>query len=304
MSRESPAARYVALRDLLERPAKDLEVRKARQAVPRDPWTRDVLEVLRRRTRPGTPLADLSRRYDGGAWLTLFLAETGCDRTIPVVKHAGDLLFAAWEKAFVQLSRRRDAPANLVTFISACRALALMGHAGDARLVAAADAVAQVALLGRAPAAKSLLLFATVPEEKRSPDLFRAVEFLTARALQEAGLQAEGSVLPRDLLRSGFPTGGESDLCELLFAVALLTPAGALAGREGPLARALSHLLSRADHRGRWTLERPPLPGLPYPLERTGQLSRWVTIRALVAVQRFLGLRIEGARPAPRRSAR
>ena len=304
VSRESPAARYVALRDLIGRPAKDPELKKARQVLPRDPWIRDVLEVLRHRTRPGTLLPELMRKYDGGAWLTLFLGETGCDLTIPLVRHAGDLLLAVWEKAFVQLSRHHDAPVELVAFTAACRALALIGHAGDPRLLAASDYVARAALLGRAPPAKALLLFATVPEAKRSPLVLRAVGFLWERALQ-AEIPREGvPAAPRDLLHAGFPNGEETDLVELLYALALTTPPEAFDPREGPLARGLSLLLARADHRGRWKLERAPPHGLPYPLERTGELSRWVTIRALIAVQRFLGLTIESARAVPRPAAR
>ncbi|MGE5346438.1 MAG: hypothetical protein ACM3JH_10820 [Acidithiobacillales bacterium] len=292
VSRESPAARYVALRDLLGRPAKDPEMKRARQALPRDPWTRDMLEALRRRTLPGTSAAELSRRYDGGLWLTLFLVETGCDATFPVVRHAGNLLFAAWEKAFVELSRREDAAVDLRVFTPLCRALALMGHAGDPRLLSAAGYVARAALLGRGVTAKSLLLFATVPEEQRAPSVRRAVELLRARALE--------AEIPPPFLRSGFPTGDESDLAELLWALALTTPEGAVSAREGPLARGLALLLARADHRGRWLLEHPLAGGLPVPLERTGEMSRWVTLRALMAVRHFLGLSIEGAQAVPR----
>ena len=275
-------------------------MKRARQALPRDPWTRDMLEILRRRTLPGTPAAELSHRYDGGLWLTLFLVETGCDATLPVVRHAGDLLFAAWEKAFVQLSRRDDAAVDLRAFGPLCRALALMGHAGDPRLLSAAAYVARAALLGRGVAAKSLLLFATVPEELRSSAVRRAIEVLRARAL-EVDMPREGETgARRDLLRAGFPTGEESDLVELLWALALTTPEGTLSAREGPLARGLALLLARADHRGRWLLERSLAGGLPVPLERTGELSRWVTLRALTSVQHFLGLSIEGARAVQR----
>jgi hypothetical protein len=275
-------------------------MKRARQALPRDPWTRDMLEVLRRRTLPGMPAAELSRRYDGGLWLTLFLVETGCDATLPIVRHAGDLLFAAWEKAFVELSRRGDAAVDLPAFTAVCRALALMGHAGDPRLLSAAGYVARAALLGRGVTAKTLLLFATVPEECRSPVVQRATDFLRERALK-AEIPREGAIgAAREFLRAGFPTGEESDLVELLWALALTTPEAVVQARQGPLARGLALLLARADHRKRWMLEHSLAAGLPFPLERTGEMSRWVTIRALSAVQHFLGLTIEGARAVPR----
>jgi hypothetical protein len=243
------------------------------------------------------------RKYDGGAWLTLFLAETGCDVSIPLVRHAGDLLLAVWEKAFVELSRHAEAAVDVEAFTAACRALALMGHAEDARLLAASGYVAHEALLGRTRSAKALLLFATIPEERRSPLVHQAAEFLRVRVL-EVEIPREGTLAGRrDFLLGGFPNGEETDLVELLYALALTTPAGALDPRQGPLGPSLSLLLARADHRGRWKLERAPLRGLPYPLERTGELSRWVTIRALTAIQRFLGLTIENAPRTPRRVA-
>ena len=46
VSRESPAARYVALRDLLGRPAKDPDLRKAKQGLAREPFVREALALL------------------------------------------------------------------------------------------------------------------------------------------------------------------------------------------------------------------------------------------------------------------
>ncbi|MFI5180899.1 MAG: hypothetical protein ACHQPI_05875 [Thermoanaerobaculia bacterium] len=303
VSRESPAARFVALRDLLGRPAKDPDVKRARQALPRDPWTRDSLAALRQRTLPGLSSADLARRYEGGLWLTLFLLETGCDATLPAIRHAGDVLFAAWERTFVELSRREDVAVDLPSFTILCRTLALMGHAADERILTAADYVARAALLGRAATAKTLLLFAALPPEKRSPAVERATDFLRERAVAAEIPPVTPTASDRAFLRAGFPTGAETDLVELLWALALTAPEGGMEGRVGALMRGLSLLLTRADHRGRWKLDRVLPNGLPVPLERAGEMSRWVTIRALVTLQRFLGLSIETPRVAGRSAA-
>jgi len=304
VSRESPAARYVVLRDLLGRPAKDPELKRARQALPRDPWVRDVLGVLRRRLQPGSLRADLLRKYEGALWLTLFLGEAGGDASLPVLRHAADVLFAGWEKELVELSRHQDAAIEVDSFTAVCRALALIGHASDPRVLAGADYVARAATLGRAKTAKALLLFATISPERRSPLVTRATEFLVARALDAELPRDAGPTASRENLRAGFPTGETSDVPELLYALALAVPEGSVAPRDGSLGRALSLLLSRADHRSRWRLEREPDGPLPFTLERTGDMSRWVTLRALVTLQRFLGLSIEGAAPPSRMAAR
>jgi hypothetical protein len=98
----------------------------------------------------------------------------------------------------------------------------------------------------------------------------------------------------------GFPCGDETDLVEMLFALALVLPAESQC--EPVLCRALAHLAARADHRARWTLERPRPERLPIALERTGELSRWVTLRALAVLQHFHGLEVPGAPPPRRRS--
>jgi hypothetical protein len=96
----------------------------------------------------------------------------------------------------------------------------------------------------------------------------------------------------------GFPCGDETDLVEMLFALASVLPAESRG--EPVLSRALAQLAARADHRARWTLERPRPERLPVVLERTGELSRWVTLRALAILQHFRGLEVPGA-PPPRR---
>src|SRR5215468_8241285 len=70
VGKESLPARYVALRDLLARPAKDLELRKARQALRGDQYLRDALSQLRSRLAREWSAEDLARRYDGGYWRT------------------------------------------------------------------------------------------------------------------------------------------------------------------------------------------------------------------------------------------
>jgi hypothetical protein len=89
--------------------------------------------------------------------------------------------------------------------------------------------------------------------------------------------------------RTGIGVGDPSDLLELLRALA----AGG-AFRSPEVDAALTRLVARADHRARWKLERPIGVRLPVPLEREGELSRWVTLRALGVMQHFLSLTITG----------
>lgn len=285
LSRESPAARYVALRDLLHRPAKDIERRKARQVLVRDTFLRDSLPHLRAMLPTGAP-SDVGEAVDPGTSFALLLLETGCDAEVPELRHAVDVLLARWERVFVEIERG-ETPAVGGGFVAACRALALLGYADDPRLLGAAELVAR-RRVGSENAAESvagdLLVLASVPEASRPPVVRSAISFCVERA-KSTELRASAAEA-----RAGIGVGDAPDFLELLKALA-----AAGAPRSEEVDAALARLASRADHRARWKLERPVGVRLPVPLEREGELSRWVTLRALGVMQHFLGLTITGA---------
>ena len=117
----------------------------------------------------------------------------------------------------------------------------------------------------------------------------------------------QAGYLPRLALRRAqpIPAGAEAVVTGDLSAAVNWRPAlegvdhvvhmAGLAHAGPGLDEALGRLAARADHRGRFKLERPVGVPLPVPLEREGELSRWVTLRALVVMQHFLGLTISGA---------
>ncbi len=300
VSRENPGVRAVALRDLLGRPAKDPELRRARQALPRDPFLRDLLALARTRLVPSPPVP-LERRYDGGMWLALFLTEFGADAALPVLRHAGDVLLARWEKAFVDLERGRENGLDAPLFSAALRVLARTGKGGDPRVVRGAEWIARRAVSGKGRPVKDLLLFGEMPEAARTEAIARAIAFLDARLVEDELPALLGPAAPPEAVKAGYPCGDETDLVEALAALRGVRPPGEPA--EPALSRALAALAARADHRARWKLERPRPARLPLAPERTGEPSRWVTLRALTVLQHFLGLAVPGAAP-PRRPAR
>jgi hypothetical protein len=302
VSRESPAARFVALRDLLGRPPKDPDLKRAKQGFAREPFVREMLGLLRARLEPGpgAGAAGLERRYDGGAWLALFLTEIGADGTLPLLHHAGDVLLARWEKVLVAIDRREEASLDAPLFRAALRVLVRVGWERDARVLQGADVLATRALAGRGRTEKDLLLFASLPADARTGLVTRAIAFLSTRLLEVELPAALAAGAPEELLQPGFPCGDETDLAEMLLALASVLPPGSRS--EPVLARSLARLAARADHRARWKLERPPPERLPVALERTGELSRWVTLRALSVFQHFLGLEVPVGSPPKRRT--
>ncbi len=301
VSRESPAARTVALRDLLGRPAKDPDLKKAKQGFSRDPVVRDMLALLRARLEPGSGAgaAGLERRYDGGVWIALFLTEMGADGTLPLLHHAGDVLLARWEKVLVAIDRREEAELDAPLFRAALRILTRVGWERDPRVLQGADVLAARALAGKGRTEKDLLLFASLPKDARSERVTRTISFLSARLLEAELPAALAEGAPEELVMPGFPCGDETDLAEMLLALSAVLPPESRS--EPVLAKSLARLAARADHRARWKLERPRPDRLPVAPERVGELSRWVTLRSLAVFQHFLGLEVPVA-PARRRT--
>lgn len=290
VSREDPAARYVALRDLMARPAKDIELRKARQALTRDPFVRDTLAVLKKKLSPDqSSMAELAKPYDGGLWLALVLLQVGCDRAVPEIERTADVLLTRWEKAFRSLERGDTPSLDTPLFSTVCRTLALIGYGEDPRVVRGAEYVAQrritAPLDAQTSVTKDLLLFSAIPERVRPELVRRAIAFSVERAL---GVELKTFSAPKGSY--GFPSSEGADRLELLDA---LVAAGVTKRPE--ILTALSRIASRADRRARWALGPGWNESLPLPIERTGELSRWVTIRALRVMQHFLGLTVVAA---------
>src|ERR1035437_2266620 len=202
VSRESPAARYVALRDLLGRPPKDPDLRRAKQGFQREPFVREALALLRPRLRP----------------------EVGADGALLHLHHAGDVLLARWEKTLVAIERHEDADLDAALFRAALRVLVRIGWERDARVLEGADALAARALAGRGRPEKDLLLFASLPADARSERVLRAISFLSARLLEAELPAALAPGAPEELLMPGFPCGDETDLAEMLLALASVLP--------------------------------------------------------------------------------
>ncbi|MCK6685035.1 MAG: hypothetical protein L6R30_21745, partial [Thermoanaerobaculia bacterium] len=287
---ESPAVRYVALRDLLGRPEKDIDLRKARRALLTDPLLRDALPLLRQALHPGWSSEDLERRYEGALWLSLFLLESGGDADVPEMQKTRDVLLARWERTFVEIERGERPEVDPAVFSISLRVLCGLGMAGDPRVASALEFAASERIgspsspeASLTAATQDLLLFASVPAASRTTLVQKAMEFATERLLQTAFTEERLKNLPD----FRFPAAGEFDVLEVLLGLAR-----AGVHRRPALNLALRTVHAKADHRSRWKAG-PPLPDpTRFPLEPAGEFSRWVTLRALIVMQHFFGLTI------------
>ena len=284
LSRESPAVRSVTLRDLLGRTTKDPELKRAMREFPRDPYVKDLRPLLARRLAPGGRAEEIERRYDGGLWQTLLLVEIGGGPTLDELHRAGQVFLAHWQRSFLEIARGETPTSDPVTFSFACRALARIGYSEHPYVLSAVDYLARRRMAAErqvVPASKDLLLFASIPEANRTDTVRDAIAFSVERAVHDelSTVPADGS---RAIVFPAFDQTGPLEILEALAAVGVESRPGVTA--------ALSVLVSRADHRARWKLERAPSAPMLLDLETPGELSRWVTLRVLRVLQHFQGL--------------
>jgi hypothetical protein len=322
---DTPAVRHLALRQLLDRPEDAPEVRQARAAAMRADPIAAILAAGRPegfwvKAGPGyTP------KYRGTVWQLIFLDQLGADGRDARVQAACEYVlahsqarsggFAAWEGG-----SRPDAPPPPSLAIhclngNLLRALIGFGRLADERVQRAIDWQARSitgAGFGRyylsgtsgpgfrcgsneqLPCAwgaiKGLSALARIPPERRAPHVERAIEqgaaFLLscdpATAAYPAGW---GNTEPSPIwFRLSFPLGFVADmlqnltvLCELGFA------------QDKRLEGAVEWLLGKQEPSGRWRNEAASTGKTWGEIDKEGQESKWVTLRACTVLKAVYG---------------
>ncbi len=313
---ESPSVRYLALRDLLDRPDSDPETAAARRAIMR---TGPVPTILARQRRGGWWGVEEDfygrSKYKGTVWTVILLAEMGADGSDPRVRAACEFLFA-WSQdaasggfAYRGSKRNGGQPSGIIPCLTGNLAWALerFGLGGDPRTRRAVDWIARYQRLddgeGPAPkgwpyerepcwgrhtcfmgAAKGLKALAAIPPERRSPDVSAFLDavseyFLKHRVFERS--HAPGVPGKPFWRKLGFPRMWRFDALETLDA---LTSLGVRDERLGP---AIDLVRSKRRPDGRWAVENSFDGRTIIPVGRAGRPSKWVTLDALRVLKRL-----------------
>lgn len=309
---DTPGVRYFALRDLLGRPADDPEVAAAQRAV----MTSGPVPAILDNQHPDGYWVKLgggySPKYRGTVWQIIFLAELGADPADERVQRGCEYVLShsiAANGAFS--ASQRPVPSNAVHCLNGNLLYALLhlGRAHDARVQTALDWQAR-AITGEGEidyyksgtagptfacgvnlgqpcgwgATKAMRALIAVPPDQRSPAIQRAIEagaeFLLSRDPAVADYPYTRRV-SATWFKFGFPLSYWSDALET---TAVLVDLGF--GEDPWLANALELILSKQDAQGRWKLENSLNGKMWADIERKGQPSKWVTLRALRVLKR------------------
>jgi hypothetical protein len=306
----NPGVRYFALRDLLGRADDDPDVTRAQADVMR---TGPVPAILDAQYPDGywiKPGPGYSPKYRSTLWQVIFLAQLGADGRDERIRRAVDHVFAhaqASNDGFAINGR----PSTTIHCLwgNVVRALLDLGYGGhkgeaDVRLSRAIHALAR-SITGeeyewyrrggvQAPgfvcsanyglpcawgAIRALRALNRVPVASRTPAVEAAIEASTAFLLRYDVARADYPHKERissSWFKFGYPLGYVTDV---LLNLEALVEAGH--GNDPRLSEAIELAISKQDEQGRWKMEYSYNGKMWADVEKKGQPSKWVTLRAL-----------------------
>jgi hypothetical protein len=305
LEEDQPAIRHLTLTQLLDRPRDDPEVRDAREAIAKKGWAAEILE----KQEPGGWWVREDRLYQpkylSTNWMLLVLADLGMTREDPRIRKSADL----WIKRF----RAKDGgfgidstkSSHLCTAGNTARALVQFGYedhpavrASFGWFVKNASHLGGWSCFGSGRNLDSwepMSAFAVYPRAKWTPAMEetvrKAAEFYLQRELHVQGDHYE------PWYRFHYPNHYYYDL---LVGLDFLTALGYVS--DPRLQHALGVLRKKQRSDGRWNLDavHPDVEGAtaewftkhpkqaptPFALEKPGQPSKMITLRAMRVLKR------------------
>ncbi len=308
---ENPSVRYFALLSRMGKPAEDPEVLEARKTIMEKGPVPKILSLQNEEGYWDDPDRFYKNKYNGTAWAVLLLAELGADPDDPRVRKAcGFLLDNSQEKEEGGFSIDRSTrlgggrPGGVIPCLTGNMVYALtrLGFGDDPRV---RQAIAWICRYQRADdgetgfpadpfyqryrmcfgkhtchmgAAKALKGLAAIPSGRRSPEMSAKIDELAEYFLIHH-LYKKSHSLGEDArpgwLRPGFPLMYQTDNLELLEIMK------SLGIRDARLKEAEDALGARRLEDGTWRLENSFNGKMPVTIERKGERSRWITMKAL-----------------------
>jgi hypothetical protein len=305
LENDQPSIRYLTLTQLLERSESDPEVQAAKRAITRTGWAKEILD---KQDPAGWWISKESLyqpKYVSTNWMALILSDLGVTKEDPRVAKACEI----WMKRFA----KRDGGFNtdgakrghLCITGNMARALVKFGYVGHSKVKNAFEwFVKNQAKLGgwscylggrNLDSWEPLSAFAAYPRQKWTRGMKRAIErgaeFFLERELHKQGGHYE------PWYRFHYPVHYYYDL---LVGLDFMTALGYFDDKR--LSHALEVLRKKRRPDGKWNLDaiHPDVEGpiaewfrshpnrapIPFALEKPGEPSKMITLRALQILKR------------------
>ena len=310
--KENPAVRYFALRDLLDLPESDRQVRAARSAIMHSGPVPVILEAQEPFGAWVKHGSGYSPKYRATVWSLLILAELGADPDEPRIRKGCEYLLdhsLASNGAFSVYQKPVPSGSFLCLNGNLLFALQRLGFGSDPRVRTATEWMAR-AIVDEQPvqyqasgtpgpdfacrvnqgkpcawgANKALRGFLEVPGKDRTPLIGRALDAGARFLLSHDPAVADYPYTERvssTWFKLGFPLSYWSDVLETTSNLVNLGY-----GEDPRLKNALEWIVDKQDGNGRWKLENSLNGKMWVNIEAKSKPSKWITLRALRVLKR------------------
>ena len=312
-----PSVRFAALTQLLDKPLEDPDVQKTRKDIGKGDVVARILDKQNSDGSWGIPERFYLDKYTGTVWTLLVLSELYAPADDMRVVNACDFILGHSynaESGGFSTSQSVRTKTGLASLVIPCLtgnmvySLIRCGYLDDERVQRAIDWICTYQRTDDGEArpplgemydryrscwgrhschmgvAKGLKALVAIPEEKRSDRVSTKIEELTTYFLQHhiyKKSHALNEVSKPGWLRFGFPLMYQSDALELMELFADLKI------HDSRLDEALELIERKATSEGKWVLENSYNGRLQVAIERKGEPSKWLTLKALKVLQEY-----------------
>mgnify|MGYP001767760841 FL=1 len=317
LEKGNPSVRFFALTQLLEKPLDDPEVQQAHRAIMDSPLIAKLLSTQNPDGSWGLPERFYTDKYEGTVWNLILLAELGADGNDPRVKAACEfVLFHSQDPesgGFAHASSAKTGhglSGSVVPCLTGNMVYSLirLGYLHDPRVQ---KAIAWIVRYQRTDdgvkttpeetkyaklytcfgqhtchmgAAKALKALAEIPEHERSIEVKTKIDQLTEYFLIHH-IHKKSHDLSQDAKPGwksmGFPLMYNTDILEMLHLFAKIKK------NDPRIHDAMEVLIGRQNEQGQWLLQNTFNDKMRISIEKKGQPSKWLTLKALQVLKEF-----------------
>ncbi|HWQ20884.1 MAG TPA: hypothetical protein VN455_13975 [Methanotrichaceae archaeon] len=317
LTEDNPSVRYLTLVDLLEKPASDPEVAKARQEIMAKGVVSQILAKQEDEGYWGDPDRLYVSKYKGSVWQLIILAEHLADGEDKRIKKACEFLLDRsqdQESGGFSMHHSTKAGGGRHSEVIPCLtgnmvwSLIRLGYLDDPRLQRGIGWIARYQRFDDAienppkgwpydryemcfgrhtchmGAVKALKALSEIPPEKRSPEVQQTIKEGTEYLLKHHIYKRShdlAKVSKPGWTRFGFPMMYGTDVLEIL---GILTKLGC---RDERMQEAVDLVVSRQDSSGTWKLASTFNGRFQVDIEEKGRPSKWVTLNALKVLKGY-----------------
>ncbi|XMB72963.1 terpene cyclase/mutase family protein [Mycoplasmatota bacterium WC30] len=316
LEKNNPSVRYNTLTLLLKKPQDDIDVLNAKKSIMENG---DIIKILAKQNEDGSwgePLKFYRDKYKGTVWTLLLLAELDANPNDERVKKACEFILNNSQEpkeAGFSVDVSKKLGGGLPSYVIPCLtgnmvyALIKLGYFEDPRVQKAINWIVKYQRtddgdvlskdkyhishracfnkhschMGVAKAFKAL---AAIPKEKRTQEINDKITelanyFLIHHLYKKSHNLAEES--KPGWKKLGFPLMYQTDILELLYIFSEIEV------KDKRLEDAIQILKDRRTKNGKWKLQNSYNGRLVVDIEKKGEDSKWITLKALMILNRY-----------------